>query len=259
LTTARIEFAYAQARLQTRHGRLPDAAVWQQLEASRSAGHFLAQAQAGPLSRWTEGVDERCDAHRIERQLRLHWRCYADEVAHWLPPRWQSATQWFGTLGELALIDATCRRAEGLGWAQADARLAVLAEPDPLRREQALRALGLAPFAALAPGSRSADTARIWHDEWQRRLPPDHGDARLINRPAELLLPRLLAADGARGTDTTASVRGTLRKLFRRHAASALAVFAHLALVAMDLERLRGGLIVRYLFDRGADTAPQGA
>jgi hypothetical protein len=230
LTPARTDFAYAQARLQARHGALPDSAFWQVLEASRGAAHFLALARTGALVRWTEGLDDRCDAHAIERQLRLHWRRHVEEVARWLPPRWQAATQWFGVLGELALVDA-----------------------DPARRAQALPMLGLAPFVALGASRRASDTAALWRDEWQRRLPPDHGDLRLLHRPAELLLPRLRAADGARGTDASAAVQATLRLLFRRHAASAVAVFAHLGLVALDVERLRGGLVVRCLFARGGE------
>ena len=38
-------------------------------------------------------------------------------------------------------------------------------------------------------------------------------------------------------------------RLFRRHGASPAAVFCHLVLVALDLERLRGGLVRRRLFE----------
>jgi len=40
--------------------------------------------------------------------------------------------------------------------------------------------------------------------------------------------------------------------LFRRCAGSPVAVFAHLALVALALEQLRGGIVVRSLFERDA-------
>ena len=49
------------------------------------------------------------------------------------------------------------------------------------------------------------------------------------------------------------AARAALRRLFRLHAGSAAAVFAYLALVALDLERLRGGLVVRALFDGGRE------
>jgi hypothetical protein len=251
---ARPDFAYAQARLQARHARLPEAASWHALEASRSAGHYLAASRTGPLAHWTEGLDEDCNVQRIERQLRAMWRRYVGEVAHWCPARWQPATQWFGTLGELAVIDAACRRAGAQPWAQADEPLAALAQPDAARREPALRALRLTPFAALTDRSPAGDAAAIWLHQWQRLLPPALGDAALIQRPAEILLPRWLGNGGSRAANAEPA-EGQLRKLFRRHAASAVAVFAHLALVALALERLRGGLVVRSLFDERAEPA----
>jgi len=100
--TLHPEFAYAQARLQARHGRRPGPPAWQALEASRTAAHGLAVAKAGPLARWTDALDDAGDAHRIEGHLRAAWRRYVDEVAHWLPVRWQASVRWFGGLSELA-------------------------------------------------------------------------------------------------------------------------------------------------------------
>src|SRR5690606_18475176 len=88
------EFAYAQARLQARHARSPDGAAWQLLEASHTAAHYLAQARSGPLAWWVEGLDDARDAHRIEHHAQARWQLLVNEVAGWLPRRWQPATQW---------------------------------------------------------------------------------------------------------------------------------------------------------------------
>ena len=66
------EFAYAQARLQARHGRGPDGAAWQLLEASHTAAHYLAQA------RWALG--EMGLEGRVEfRQMEVYDLARSDE------------------------------------------------------------------------------------------------------------------------------------------------------------------------------------
>jgi hypothetical protein len=201
------EFAYAQARLQARHGRGPDTAAWQLLEASHTAAHYVAQARSGPLAWWVEGLDEARDAHHVERHVQARWLRLVTEVAGWLPPRWAPATQWFGTLAGLSLGDAA---------------------------------------------RRGQQAATEWLETWRASLPRAAGDRALLQRPAELLLPRLVQPDRQRRS-AVAAERRELLKLFRRHAGSAVAVFAYLALVALDVERLRGGMVVRVLFE----TAPE--
>jgi len=201
------EFAYAQARLQARHARSPDGAAWQLLEASHTAAHYLAQARSGPLAWWVEGLDDPRDAHRIERHTQARWQLLVNEVAGWLPRRWQPATQWFGALATLPLGD-TARRGQ--------------------------------------------QATTEWLERWHASLPRDAGVRALLRRPAELLLPRLARHDGQRGT-MVAAERRELLKLFRQHAGSAVAVFAFLAMAALDVERLRGGLVVRALFEPAID------
>lgn len=215
----RAEYAYVQARLQARHGGMPGPASWTAPEASHTAAHYLARARAGALSAWVDAQDPSGDAHRVEQQLRLRWRRYVDDLAAWQPPRWRAATRWFASLPDLALIKPPADDAGVARWLQAWLDLMPAGE-----------ALGV-------------------------RL------AVLLRRVATLLMPGLAAADGPRHHRTAAHsaqfarsaqaepVRRALQRLFRRHAATPVAVFAHLALVALDVERLRGGLVVRTLFE----------
>lgn len=205
------DFAYAQARLQARHGGLPDALTWQLLETSHTAGHYLTVARAGPLARWVDGLADATDARRVEQWLRAAWRRYVDEVAGWQPARWQAATRWFGTLPELPLTAAAL---DG------------------------------------QPGAR-------WLVQWQRTMPAGCAVTALLRRVAELLMPGLSAAGGARGA-ASAPVRRALTQLFRHHGGSAVAACAHLALVALDVERLRGGLVTRSLLQSAAARATAG-
>lgn len=204
------EFAYAQARLQARHGSRADDATWRALEASHTAAHYLAMARSGPLAAWIEGLDESGDAHRIERHLLTRWRRRVDEIAGWLPARWRPALRWFGTLATLPQVD---------------------------------------------PARSGERAVAEWLERWRDLLPPDAGDRALVQRPAVLLLPRL-AGPGAGRPAADESGRHALLALFRRHAGSAVAVFAYLALAALDLERLRGDLVVRVLLEPAA-SAPE--
>jgi hypothetical protein len=243
--TAHADFAYAQARLPARHGRnpgTPDAPAWHALEASRTAAQALAAARAGTLADWVDGLDDAGDAHAIESRLRARWHRQVDEVAHWLPLRWQAAVRWFATLADLPWITAAAAVNEQRS-----------AAPDPAARAQALRDAGLAPFAEAAATLDASATVAIWRAEWQRLAPAAEP---LALRPAELLLPRLLGAGAARARNDAAT-RAALQRLFRRHAGSVVAVTAHLALVALDLERLRGELVERSLFEPAP--APQAA
>lgn len=218
----RPEYAYIQARLQARHGNLPGLATWRSLEASHTPGHYLTLARAGVLAPWVEGQGHDGDPHRIEQQLRWRWRRYVDEVASWQPTRWRPATRWFGGLSELPLIQA--RADEG--------------------------------------------DAVHWLDTWLRLMPAGDAPPALLQRLATLLMPGLPPgagrgrAEAARRRGAQAeSVRAALLKLWRHHAASPVAVFAHLALVALDVERLRGGIVTRTLFDptEGLARKPAGA
>lgn len=227
--SARIEFAYTQTRMQARHGASPGSLQWQALEASHTAGNYLSLCRAGALAAWVEGLDDTDDVHRIEQHLRERWQHHVDEVALWTPPAWRAAVRCFALLPDLMRLDAQQRTA---------GHVAVTATRAP---------------ASSRTREAADDAATRWSALWRRQLPPEARGVAQLRQPALCLLPRL--AGTAPGRDLVSGpAREALRRLFRRHAGSAVAVFAHLALVALDLERLRGGLIVRALFDGGRET-----
>jgi hypothetical protein len=120
--------------------------------------------------------------------------------------------------------------------------------------QRAVRAFARLPELALPHRNAptGAEVAARWLSAWLRTLPDSGVVASLCRRSAELLLPRLAdpqRAGGPRRTARALAEQSALARLFRRHAATAVAVFAYLALVALDLERLRGGLVVRSMFD----------
>jgi hypothetical protein len=221
----RAEFAFVQARLQSRLG---DAlrANWPAIEASRSVAQYLAAVRTGALAWWVEGLDESRDAHRLERVLHERWVIYVASIVRWQPGAWRAATQWFGMLPALARIDAT--RKQGKAGANAE-----------------VPAIFAVPYETT--GARS--TASLWRTEFERRTPPGNSRGATFMQPAQWLLP-IFAGDHAGRRAVPERARAALVRLLRRFAASPVAVFAFLALVALDVERLRGGLLVRQLMVR---------
>lgn len=238
---ARAGSAYVQARVQARHGCRPGAASWHALEASRTGAHALASARGGALAPWVEGVDDAADVHALEARLRRHWARHVDEVASWQPARWRAATRWFGLLPHLGLVAAR-RRARRDGAASAEGAVAD-AFDDGLERFGADE-LDPGPTAAAPDADALVDR---WRAGWRDRLPSEARDDPELHRPAALLLPALRGAPAGRPLDDGAC-RQALERHFRRHAGRPPAVYAHLAIVHLDLERLRGELVVRWTF-----------
>jgi hypothetical protein len=103
------------------------------------------------------------------------------------------------------------------------------------------------------PGEDDTDRwAGAWGGRWAAALPPDAGADRPWRRPAVLLRPHLAGHDAGQHAGrpaAPAAAQAELLRLFRRHADSALAAFAYLALLALELEHLRGALVARAMFE----------
>ncbi len=67
---SRAEFAFAQTRLQARHGERLTDADWRALESAQSPDRYLEQARATSLRRFVARIDAGMDSHAIERALR---------------------------------------------------------------------------------------------------------------------------------------------------------------------------------------------
>ena len=241
-------WSYVQARLQARHGERLREADWRAIEAARSIDQFIERTRASPLRRFTERAHARTSSHAIERMLRDAWRAYVTQVAGWVPMAWRQAVMWTSYFPELPIIDALLR-GEAPAWIEHDPIFAQLAEAD-LRKRTAARTRS--PFSAIVVSG--ASSAASWYAHW-RSLWPQH---RVADHSALLDLAATINAhveriDRAAQQEKSARYRRdlarSLTRLFRRHSGSPAAMFCHLALVALDLERLRGDLIRRRLFE----------
>ena len=244
-------WSYVQARLQARHGERLHEADWRAIEAAQSIDQFIERARASPLRRFTERLHARTSSHAIEQLLRDAWRAYVTEVAGWVPAAWRQAVMWTSYFPDLPIIDALLR-GEASAWIKQAPIFAQLADID-LRRRRAVPPN--VPLTTLvASGAREQTAAARWYTYW-RSLWPQHrmADHRVLLDLATTIKAHIERLDRAGLLETSASYRGDLARIltrmFRRHSGSPTAMFCHLALVALDLERLRGDLIRRRLFE----------
>ena len=243
-------WSYVQARLQARHGERLQEADWRAIEAAWSIDQFVERARASSLRRFIERINARMSPHAAERMLRDTWRAYVAELADWVPSAWREAVLWVSVFPELPIIDGLLR-GQAPGWIGQDPAFAELAKAG---RQDRNDALANSPLGALAAVEEREETVALrWYAHWRALWP-----RRFVEDPALLDIAAAVKAhverlDRAGRQETSAPYRRELAlkltRTFRRHGGSSAAVFCHLALVALDLERLRGDIIRRRLFE----------
>jgi hypothetical protein len=240
--------------MQARHGERMQDGDWRVLEAAQALDHFIERSRTTSLRRFTERLNASMSSHVIERSLRAAWRDYVAEVAAWGAPEWRPAILWAAHLPDLPAIDALLR-GETPGWARQDPALAAVLES---QRDGAK-----SPLAALRPGGGRAPTlAARWYAQWRALWPkPNAAEQRALTGLAAAVKAHVERLGRAGPRETSGPYRRQLAqavtRMFRRHGGSPVAAFCHLALVALDLERLRGDLVRRALFEaaRGKEAA----
>lgn len=243
---------YALARVHARDAARPSAAEWRRVESSRDLPHFLDVLRSSSLAPWTTTLDGTADTHLIERTLRSEWRRYVADVASWHPRRWQAWIGWVSWLPELPLLGSLGRRETAPAWLLADPLWGAVALAHPEQRSEALLRTPLAPLAAGL--SRSIPLTALWHEQWQRLVPRTDADTGARLRTFMGLLDRFAAALVVADNSNAArdALAAGMGRLFRAAPASAVNSMCHLALLALDLERLRGDLVIRRLFPSAA-------
>lgn len=242
--SGRPQWSYVQARLQARHGKRLQESDWRALESAHSLDHFIERVRASSLRRFTEAVNAQMSSHAIERTLRAAWRYYVVEIAAWVPPEWQPAVLWAAHIPDLPAVDALLK-GDVQEWMR----------QDPILSEFAENAQGNA-LTPLMTGEATATPAARWYAHWKSQWPRNRkADARLLTEFANIVRAHVaqLAQAGPPGTSSRyrRDLARKVTRMFRRHGGAPVTVFCHLALIALDLERLRGGLARRRLFHPG--------
>jgi len=248
--TGSLEFAHA--RISARWGERPGDELWRRIQTTRPLAAVLGLARGSSLARWLGGLDASSDLHRIDRRFREAWRERVSEVAGWMPLAWQPALQGWAALAELPVWQCRVQGRPLPRWVADDPALAPLAQtqlpqPGPTLLGDAV--LRPAPPARLLEQATAA---------WLHRLPPVAGRPTIVEVFLPLLQRHLQAFAAPQAVDGWGLRRGLeqrLALLWRRHPAEPVGAFVHLALVALEGERLRGELARRAAFpDRGLAT-----
>lgn len=242
---------YAQARMQARHGERASELLWRQLHAVRTFGALLESVRASALESWVSGIDADSALDEIELRLRERLRERIAEVARWMPQPWRPALLWTAVLIDLPALSHLASDRPVLAWMTRDPVLAPYALGD---RDARRAALASGPFGFVLPADDDAmvggdELRRRWLSEWQQRWPhcpaedAAHLDAlaRLIDRHLDAFSKS--AADNA--WQARRRLQSDLEIRFRRLTLSPAAAFVHVALLALDVERLRAELSAR--------------
>lgn len=245
----RPRFAYAQARLQARHGVRPDERLWRRLASVGDPGGFLDTARRTVLRPWVAGMQAAQSNHAMELLLRQRFRDYTDEVALWLPARWGATLHWIKRLPDLPALQHLLTGAIVPSWMLADSALQGFATNDIPRRQEAMRQSDSA--CLLSAWQRGTPLTAAWIEQWQRLWPAERGlraGMVYLGRLLQTYLQAMHATPAALPDHRRTLLLPGLNQAFRRYAFQPAAACAHLGLVALDLERLRGELLVRALF-----------
>jgi hypothetical protein len=254
----RADWSYVQARLHARHGERLDEVGWRMLDAAKSPDHFLERARATSLRRFTDRLDAQTSSHTIERLLRAEWRDYVADVAAWVVPSWQPAVHWVAYLVDLPVLDGIVREATP-DWLRDDAIVAPFAEGGSHKLAATLAESALAPLSPAI--EQHGSLAEQWLVHWRALWPRGRADERqwleqLVAAVTEHVQRLARAAAGDSSRHYRDDLARQMVRLFRRRSGSPVALFAHLVLVALDLERLRGGLVRRQLFHANSLAEP---
>lgn len=249
-------FAYAQARLQSRHGERPRPIDWRRLQAVGDVVHYLQVARRTRLGRWVQELHGDQNSDSIELALRRQFCDYLDEVSRWLPDPWRDTLGWVKRLPELPAIQYLLSGQDPQPWMQEDPRLRAFTRGD---REQRLLAIGQSDCAPLAAAWQRGEPIASawfehWRDSWARGRAAGEGLQHLTRS-----LRRFLGAPHSQDAENFERARemllAQLALIFRRYSFQPAACYAHLALTALDLMTLRADLLRRILFP-AAEAAP---
>ena len=131
-----------------------------------------------------------------------------------------------------------------------DAEWQALANAAPAERRAVV---AVSRWAALAAAwAVPATLGPAWLDEWRRRTPAQRGDDaagwRVLTNTLQAHAEAFAEAPAGTGDALRQDLRRRLHLLMRRTTLQPALAFVHLALCALDLERLRGELLRRALF-----------
>jgi hypothetical protein len=260
--TAGVSIEYAHARTSARLSQRPDERLWQQLHASRSVAAQLEAVRASPAAAYVSGIAVAGTIDSIELAFRQQFRLLVDEVADWSPDAWKPAVAFVRHLLVLPILLQLAGEESPPAWISSDSELAYVARRDARERRAELAkdwpwlvdAIGSGSLPATLE-ARVHPALRAWETRWRALWPASTADEHANLDQLVRILERHLLRFGSLALDEAGDARlklaAELTSLLRRSAAQPAALFAWLALLAIDLERLRGEFVLRAATDQG--------
>jgi hypothetical protein len=265
-----LSFEYAQARASARLAVRPDERLWNQLKSARSVAALVEAVRASPAAPIVSGISPTGDADAIELAFRQQLRTRIAEVAGWSPEPWREALLYTRHLVDLPAVVQLASDEAPPRWVAADPELARYALESPAQRHAALSAGPLAAVVAglehdvAAPRSpeplaralrRMAAAMNVhralatWEREWRRLWPRTTADEHSALEQLVRAIRAHVARFPALAIDEAATARqafaARLATMMHRSVGQPAALFAYLAVFALDLERLRGEFVLR--------------
>lgn len=241
-----VEFAYAQARAQARHGQRLSPDTWSLLESSVGLAQYLHLVRGTALASCVEHFSPTTSPHVIERSLRHEWHSEVDSAKCWVPLRWRAAVAWTSRLAELPAVSHLLHDGAALPWMADDPVLSALVAEDA----DTVRAIieELLPELTAA-GYEGDDALAAWLRSWQR-LWPDDTKRDPAFESLVMLIERHARDSNARGANHWRDeLEHHALRVLRGHREQPVTVFCHLLLSALELHRLRQGLLQRAVFN----------
>ncbi len=246
------DFAYVQARAQARHGDRLSPSRWRAVEASTNLGGYIHALMGTSLAPAVRHFTGSASPHAIERTLRVTWRSEVERASRWVPREWRDSVAWAVWLPDLDAIGFLLDGNAILPWMHEDSLLTQFAFEQVDERRSAIQS----QVGPLPPGD-DFDPGKWWYEHWLDRLPT----ADLRGTGLDELTRHLEAfgktrwesvASSAAMIETLEALAERITRLLRRRTGKPVSVFCHLALTALELMRLRGGLVRHSLVNAGA-------
>jgi len=280
---AGLPLEYAATRTAARLAQRPSDAQWRHWHAARGLSVLLDAVRGSNAAPAASGVGAGAGADAIELAFRVQLRTRIAECAGWAPDEWRAAVLWTQRLVDLPLVAYLAAGGKAPGWTEEDSALAedlvtreaapspgASRNPLPLMRARAVlpspasagEGTGVRAASASTPSSAAIGEVHLhrtlldWLTHWRTLWPPLGADDRAALEALVATISRHLLRFGAAAPEDAAALRAELQTRLlagaRQHAARPVALFAALALHALDLERLRAEFLLRALFGDGA-------
>lgn len=247
------KFAYAQVRLQSRYSQRANEDVWLRLHNIHDLSSYLQIAQQTPLRQWILGIDSRHSNHEIELALRQKYRKHIDEITNWVPADWQKPVQWVKRLADLPVLHYLLAAGTPSDWMKNDPDITEFTADDSALRLQAMSNAGYASL--VSAWQQKQNLSAGWLSDWKAMHPRVTAFTTGL-QDLEHLLQQQLHSQLEIGNSSTQdlavdyeSITHKLAIFFRRHAFQPAAVYAYLAIIAIDLHRVRADLLQRLFFN----------